>query len=143
VFVKPDEKSKDKARSGKRTFDDSAQDGYRFYSRLQMPEGHWACEYGGPSFLLPGLVFAMYISDTPIPEEWKSEMVRYLVNHANEDGGWGLHLEGESTVFATCLYYVMLRLLGVSKTDPLTSKARECLLSLGGCPFPSCCVSVT
>ena len=31
-----------------------------------MEEGHWACGYGGPSFLLPGLIFAMYISHTTI-----------------------------------------------------------------------------
>ncbi|EQB49570.1 hypothetical protein CGLO_11078 [Colletotrichum gloeosporioides Cg-14] len=59
-------------------------------------------------------------------------MVRYLQHHVNEDGGWGLHLEGKSTVFATGLYYVMLRLIGMDRHDPLTSKARECLLSLGG-----------
>lgn len=104
-----------------------------FYSRLQLPEGHWACDYGGPSFLLPGLIFAMYISDTPVPEEWKAEIVRYLKNAVNEDGGWGLHIEGTSTVFATGLYYVMLRLLGMGKDHQLASNARSCLLSLGSC----------
>lgn len=73
----------------------------------------------------------MYIADSPIPNEWKTEMVRYLANNANPDGGWGLHLGGESTVFATGLYYVMLRLLGLSTEHPLTSRGRECLLSLG------------
>lgn len=112
-------------------YDDSAHDGMGFYSRLQLPEGHWACDYGGPSFLLPGLIFAMYISDTPVPDEWKAEIVRYLENAVNEDGGWGLHLEGTSTVFATGLYYVMLRLLGMEKEHQLARNARSCLLSLG------------
>ena len=83
--------------------------------------------------MLPGLIFAMYISDTPIPDEWKVEMLRYLAHHVNSDGGWGLHLEGKSTVFATGLYYVMLRLLGMSRKHPLASRARGCLLSLGEC----------
>jgi lanosterol synthase len=73
----------------------------------------------------------MYITDTEIPNEWKIEMVRYLENIVNEDGGWGLHLAGTSTVFATGLYYVMLRLLGLEKDHPLTMNARRCLLSLG------------
>ncbi|OAQ59653.1 lanosterol synthase [Pochonia chlamydosporia 170] len=115
-----------------RSFQDSARTGLRFFTRLQLPEGHWACDYGGPSFLLPGLIFAMYIADQPVPDGWKTEMVRYLANHVNEDGGWGLHLEGKSTVFATGLYYVMLRLLGIPRNDLLARRARDCLLSLGG-----------
>ena len=114
-----------------RSFDEAARQGFNFFTRLQLPEGHWACDYGGPSFLLPGLIFAMYITGIPIPDEWRVEMTRYLVKHANEDGGWGLHLEGKSTVFATGLYYVMLRILGLDRDHPLTYKARQCLLSLG------------
>lgn len=36
------------------------------------------------------------------------------MNHAlqNKDGGWGLHIEGTSTMFGTALTYVILRLLG-------------------------------
>ncbi|KAK8081102.1 hypothetical protein PG997_008920 [Apiospora hydei] len=113
-------------------FNDAARKGFSFLTRVQLPEGHWACDYGGPSFLLPGLIFAMYITGTPIPDEWKIEMTRYLAHHANEDGGWGLHLEGKSTVFATGLYYVMLRILGHDKDHHLLVKARGCLLSHGG-----------
>ncbi|TIC96193.1 Lanosterol synthase [Colletotrichum higginsianum] len=126
------QEKKTAGRSEARSFDDSARDGFSFFTRLQLAEGQWACDYGGPSFLLPGLVFAMFITGTEFPEEWKVEMARYLENHANEDGGWGLHLEGKSTVFATGLYYVMLRLLGVDRHHPLASRARDCLLSLGG-----------
>jgi cycloartenol synthase len=30
-------------------------------------------------------------------------MVRYLHNHQNSDGGFGLHIEGGSTMFGTAL----------------------------------------
>lgn len=73
----------------------------------------------------------MYITDTEIPIEWKSEMIRYLQHHVNEDGGWGLHEAGHSTVFATGLYYVMLRIFGVDRDSDLTRNARQCLLTLG------------
>lgn len=73
----------------------------------------------------------MYITGYKIPTEWKIEMKRYLANHVNADGGWGMHLEGTTTVFATALYYVVLRLLDVEKDHPLATGARERLLKLG------------
>ncbi|KAI1502804.1 terpene synthase [Biscogniauxia marginata] len=42
-----------------RSFDDTARAGFDFFRRLQLPEGHWVGDYGGPSFLLPGLIFAI------------------------------------------------------------------------------------
>ena len=49
----------------------ACENGIAFYSNLQLPEGHWGCEYGGPMFLLPGLVIALYVTDTRLsrPEE--------------------------------------------------------------------------
>lgn len=35
----------------------------------------------------------------------------------NKDGGWGLHIEGPSTMFGTVLTYVTLRLLGQGPND--------------------------
>ncbi|KAL4892017.1 terpenoid cyclases/protein prenyltransferase alpha-alpha toroid [Aspergillus ambiguus] len=113
-------------------FQESARNGFRFYQQLQLVDGHWGCGYGGPSFLLAGIVMAMYITDTPIPEEWKIEIIRYLNNTVNSDGGWGLHSAGRSTVFATVLYYVSLRILGVEASHPLARNARERLHALGG-----------
>lgn len=59
------------------------------------------------------------------------EMCRYLEKHVNGDGGWGLHLEDGTTVFATALYYVMMRILGVEREHPMAVRARERLLELG------------
>lgn len=75
----------------------------------------------------------MYIAGTDIPLEWKVEMTRYLENHVNDDGGWGLHLIGPTTVFATALYYVVLRILGMDPANSLATGAREKLLALGKC----------
>jgi hypothetical protein len=36
----------------------------------------------------------------------QAEMRRYLHNHQNSDGGFGLHIEGESTMFGTGLRWV-------------------------------------
>ncbi|CAG8590488.1 9550_t:CDS:2, partial [Acaulospora morrowiae] len=112
---------------------ESARNGFEFFKQLQTEDGHWAGEYGGPMFLLPGLIIAMYVTKIPVPESWRLEIVRYLFNKAHpNDGGWGLHTEHHSTVFGTALNYVTLRILGVDADHPVMVKARGTLHKLGG-----------
>ena len=90
---------------------------------LQDEDGHWASDYGGPMFLVPGLVISLYVAgelETTLDARARFEMRRYLRVHQNEDGGYGLHIEGHSTMFGTVLSYVAMRLLGVdaSGRDP-------------------------
>ncbi|XP_034696745.1 cycloartenol synthase-like [Vitis riparia] len=61
-------------------------------------------------------------------------MCRYLFNHQNEDGGWGLHIEGPSTMFGTVLSYVTLRLLGEGGfgAEGAMEKGRKWILDHGG-----------
>ncbi|KIM82936.1 hypothetical protein PILCRDRAFT_819733 [Piloderma croceum F 1598] len=111
----------------------AARNGYEFYKHLQSDDGHWPGEYGGPMFLLPGLVIGSYVSGMGFKEEEKLEMIRYLFNRAHpRDGGWGIHIEGHSTVFGTGLNYTALRILGVSAEHPVMIKARGTLHKLGG-----------
>lgn len=82
--------------------------GVDFYSTIQASDGHWAGDYGGPMFLLPGLVCSFFLFlffflseihltlltffqiitlsitgalNTVLSEQHKSEMRRYLHNH--------------------------------------------------------------
>lgn len=104
-----------------------------FFEQLQLPPGNWACEYGGPMFLLPGLVITWYVTETPVPEEMRIEISNYLfARQHKEDGGWGLHIEGDSSVFGTAMNYTTLRLLGADAEDPRMVKARGKLHELGG-----------
>ncbi|OIW01585.1 hypothetical protein TanjilG_23896 [Lupinus angustifolius] len=59
-------------------------------------------------------------------------MKRYLFTHQNIDGGWGLHIEGCSTMFCTALSYVSLRLLGEEIDDSAMQNARKWILDRGG-----------
>ncbi|GBG00568.1 cycloartenol synthase [Raphidocelis subcapitata] len=59
-------------------------------------------------------------------------MRRYLLNHQNPDGGFGLHIEGHSTMFGTALSYVTMRLLGMGPEVPELARAREWIHSRGG-----------
>lgn len=81
---------------------------------------------------MPGLVIGMYVTGTPIPQEWSIEMKRYLLHRANKDGGWGLHVAGPSTVFGTACNYVVCRLLGMDAEHPAMVRARSTLHGLGG-----------
>lgn len=84
-------------------------------------------------FLLPGLVITWYVTETRVPEEYSIEIKNYLWARQNpDDGGWGLHIEAESSVFGTALNYVVCRLLGASAEDPRLVRARGLLHGLGG-----------
>ncbi|XP_038575745.1 lanosterol synthase-like, partial [Micropterus salmoides] len=111
---------------------DAALKGMHFYSHLQAEDGHWAGDYGGPLFLLPGLLITCHVAKIPLAEAWKKEMVRYLRSVQLPDGGWGLHIEDKSTVFGTALSYTSLRILGVDPDDPDVVRARNNLHSKGG-----------
>ncbi|PNS16468.1 Lanosterol synthase [Sphaceloma murrayae] len=116
-----------------RTPMEAAHNGFTFFSKLQMDIGDWTCEYGGPMFLLPGIVITWYATSTPIPEHYKIEIRNYLFARQHpEDGGWGLHIEGESSVFGCALNYVVLRICGADREDPRMIKARRKLHEFGG-----------
>src|ERR1043165_1858654 len=110
----------------------SAYKGIHFYKHLQADEGHWPGDYGGPMFLLPGLVIASYVTETPFPKAHQALMKQYFLNHQNDDGGWGSHLEGKSTMFGTVLQYVALRLLGAEKGSVEMLRARKWIIDNGG-----------
>lgn len=80
---------------------------------LQAGDGHWPGDYGGPMFLMPGMLIALYTTrslDTVLSHPHMHEMIRYFTNHQNEDGGYGLHIEGHSTMFGTVLRYKVQKL---------------------------------
>ncbi|KAK4948501.1 hypothetical protein LTR28_007429, partial [Elasticomyces elasticus] len=67
---------------------ESARNALTFFSQLQLSAGNWGCEYGGPMFLLPGLVITWYVTETPIPEAHRIEIKNYLwARQDPEDGG--------------------------------------------------------
>ncbi|KAM6261018.1 lanosterol synthase isoform 1-T1 [Spheniscus humboldti] len=104
----------------------------QFYAALQAEDGHWAGDYGGPLFLLPGLLITCHTVKIQLPEGFQKEMVRYLRSVQLPDGGWGLHVEDKSTVFGTALNYIALRILGLGPDDPDIVRARVNLHSKGG-----------
>ena len=111
-----------------------------YYQTLQCSDGHWAGDYGGPMFLMPGLITSLYITKAPFSADKKHAMIIYLKNHQQVDGGWGTHIECASTMFGTVLSYVSLRLLGEGPNQPHMVLARDFIISHGGALYaPSWC----
>jgi len=104
----------------------------QFYQMLQCEDGHWGGDYGGPMFLLPGLVCVLYLTRAPFADGKKAAMVAYLRNHQQLDGGWGTHIECASTMFGTVLSYVALRLLGQPADAPYMVAGRDFIHKHGG-----------
>ena len=117
------------------TVEDACRKGVQFYNMLQCDDGHWAGDYGGPHFLLPGLVIAWYVMHRPtlLLDDDQLGMIRhYLEVHQQLDGGWGTHIESPSTMFGTVLMYVALRLVGASAECERCVTAREFMNTHGG-----------
>jgi hypothetical protein len=144
--------------------------GWDFFASIQTDDGHWAGDYGGPLFLMPGLVITAHVAGVPLGDR-ASAMLTYLMNHqqavrgprratavaagscgwapaseeghavadlrwrlnqphrpscpfaplptpALQDGGWGLHIEGPSTVFGTAMNYVACRCVQTLREAP-------------------------
>ncbi|MBK8480986.1 MAG: terpene cyclase/mutase family protein [Proteobacteria bacterium] len=98
----------------------------------QAADGHWPGDYGGPLFLLPGLLIALYVTGTPLSEHRRRRITAYLWHTQTQVGGWGLHIASPATVFGTALNYVALRLLGVPRSEERLRRARAWLLAQGG-----------
>ncbi|XP_024182263.1 beta-amyrin synthase [Rosa chinensis] len=110
-----------------------------FFSALQASDGHWPAENAGPLFFLPPMVIVMHITghlNSVFSEEHRKEILRYIYYHQNEDGGWGLHVEGHSTMFSTALSYICMRILGEGPDDGgqdnACPRARKWILDHGG-----------
>lgn len=110
----------------------SIRKGFHFFKHLLSDEGHLPGDYGGPMFLMPGLTIASYMAKKPLPKQHQELMKIYINNHQNDDGGWGFHIEGHSTMFGTVMQYVSMRLLGAEKNEPSLAKARNWIKANGG-----------
>ncbi|KEG11734.1 lanosterol synthase [Trypanosoma grayi] len=138
----------------RQTPEDAMRDGVKFLLRLQDPySGHWPNDYSGPLFLAPGVIFVKFIiaggdikkmfpphsdhrhkDDRPCRcgDAERLELIRYLRNYMNTDGGFGQHTEGHSTMLGTVLNYVALRFMGVPADDADIIRARSWIHSHGG-----------
>lgn len=94
---------------------------------LQKPDGGWEGEMVWNTIILSQYVIVQRAVGRKIPEATVREMIKHYRVTRTKEGGWGMHGESPPYVFFTALAYVALRLLGVSKDDPLCADARAWL----------------
>ncbi|KAK4684411.1 hypothetical protein P7C73_g5763, partial [Tremellales sp. Uapishka_1] len=111
---------------------ESARNGLRFYKNLQAEDGHFPSEYGGPLFLIPGLVIALHVTGQSLKPEQQKEMKRYLLSKRRKEGGWGLHTAAPPTVYGTVMNYVALRILGMGPDEGPMTEVRGLIHKMGG-----------
>ncbi|EXB42556.1 Lupeol synthase [Morus notabilis] len=110
----------------------------KYFCSIQAHDGHWPAECAGGLFLLPPLVITLYVTgaiNAVFGPEHRKEIIRYIYNHQNEDGGWGLHIEGPSTMLGSAENYIALRLLGEGPEDGedgAVARGRKWILDHGG-----------
>ncbi|XP_062155605.1 beta-amyrin synthase-like isoform X2 [Alnus glutinosa] len=108
------------------------------FTALQASDGHWPAENTCGIYSLPCMIMGLYLTghlDTVFTAEHRKEILRYIYNQQHEDGGWGLHLEGESSMFSTILCYVAMRILGEGADggqDNACARSRNWILHHGG-----------
>ncbi|CBI30891.3 beta-amyrin synthase [Vitis vinifera] len=110
----------------------------RLNRAIQAKDGHWPAENAGPLFFTPPLIMVLYFTGTlniALTPEHKVELLRYITNHQNEDGGWGFHIEGHSTMLGTTLNYISMRVLGVGPDDKAVAAGRKWILDRGGATY--------
>ncbi|KAK8936182.1 Cycloartenol synthase [Platanthera zijinensis] len=112
----------------------------RRFGTFQAHDGHWPADFGAPMFLMPGLIITLYVTgalSSVLGWEHQREILRFIYNHQNEDGGWGFHIEGHSTMFGSVSSYVVLRLLGEEDEDGdgAVRKGREWILNHRGATY--------
>ncbi|KAL6888526.1 hypothetical protein ACP4OV_009552 [Aristida adscensionis] len=107
------------------------------FSSLQASDGHWPGDFSGVMFIMPGMIFALHVTgslNSVISVEHRREILRYIYNHQNDDGGWSTVVRSSSSMFGTCTNYITLRLLGEEPNDKNSAlaKGRVWILSHGG-----------
>ena len=116
---------------------DALDRGFSYLQSIQAPDGGWAVDYDGPLFLLPGYVFAHYVTGSPLSEFDRTAFIATVRRAQNVDGSFGFHLDGRGYQFTTVLNYVALRLMGVPADDADAKRAREWFLPAEALPpFP-------
>src|SRR5579864_5202798 len=98
---------------------------------LQDAEGFWCGELEADTTLESDYILLHTLLGTGDPGRM-DKAAAYIIEHQNEDGGWGIYDGAPSSVSASVKAYFGLKLAGYPGDDPVLAKARKRILELGG-----------
>src|SRR6266404_7553768 len=97
----------------------------------QHEEGYWCGELEADATLEADYIVLHVLLGTGNPERL-AKAARCILQHQNEDGGWGIYYQGPSNISASVKCYFGLKLAGYASDDPVLVSARKKILELGG-----------
>jgi len=97
----------------------------------QQEEGYWCGELEADATLEADYIVLHVLLGTGNPERM-AKAARYILQHQNEDGGWGIYSHGPSNISASVKCYFGLKLAGYAADDPDLVRARKKILEMGG-----------
>jgi lanosterol synthase len=103
----------------------------RRLEKLQGADGAWEGEVVWSPVITAQYVITCNCIGKPLLAKETKDFFTYFMRQQSDDGGWGLHPESRSYLFATSLVYVALRMLGEEPSDPKMAAARDCISNLG------------
>src|SRR5580700_9800374 len=110
----------------------AAVDGARkFLFSQQHEEGYWCGELVADTTLESDYILLHTLLGTGDPVRFQ-KCCNWILQHQNEDGGWGIYVDAPSNVSASVKGYFALKLSGYRPDHPQMKKARERILALGG-----------
>lgn len=97
----------------------------------QHEEGYWCGELEADTTLESDYILLHTLLGT-VDEVRFQKCANYILQHQNEDGGWGIYAGAPSTISASVKAYFGLKLAGYKANHPALERARKKILEMGG-----------
>jgi len=103
----------------------------KFLFSQQHEDGYWCGELEADTTLESDYVLLHTLLGTSNQERFQ-KCANYILQHQNEDGGWGIYAGGPSNISACVKAYFALKLTGYPPDHSALARARKKILELGG-----------
>ena len=97
----------------------------------QHQEGYWCGELVADTTLESDYILLHTLLGTGDPVRFQ-KCCNWILQHQNEDGGWGIYVDAPSNVSASVKAYFALKLTGYKPDHPALVRARKRILEMGG-----------
>src|SRR5436305_5114421 len=97
----------------------------------QHEDGYWCGELEADTTLESDYILLHTLLGTGNAERF-AKCANYILQHQNEDGGWGIYVDGPSNISASVKAYFGLKLAGYKPGHPALVRARAKILEMGG-----------